>query len=80
MGNYEIKDHGVREEMSTGSQRDTQEGKPRPELIPSSVLTKLAMHYGNGAIKYKSWNWARGSRFLVTWPLWNVTGWRGRTA
>jgi hypothetical protein len=55
-----IKDHGVREQMATGSQRDTQKGKPRPELIPASVLVKLACHYGKGAEKYDPWNWAKG--------------------
>ena len=47
-----IKDHGVREEMDTGSVRDTQLGKPRPDLIPPSSILKLAMHYGAGAGKY----------------------------
>ncbi|MCK9279212.1 MAG: DUF5664 domain-containing protein [Melioribacteraceae bacterium] len=63
----QIKDHGVRELMKTGSQRDTQAGKPKPALIPPSVLVKLALHYGNGSLKYDSWNWAKGqpiSRYM----------------
>lgn len=72
-----IKDHGVREAMLTGSQRDTQAGKPRPELIPASVLVKLAMHYSAGAEKYDTWNWAKGqsiSRYMASlerhWLAW----------
>lgn len=57
---FDIKDHGVREEMSTGSRRDTQKGKPRYDLIPASVITKLAMHYGRGAEKYGDCNWQKG--------------------
>lgn len=64
-----IKDHGVREQMPTGSQRDTQAGKPRPELIPPTVLVKLALHYSKGAQKYNLWNWAKGqliSRYMAS--------------
>lgn len=74
-----IKDHGVREEMSTGSRRDTQLGKPRPDLIPISSLVKLAMHYGNGAVKYGDRNWEKGQeitryfascfRHMMEWAL-----------
>ena len=62
-----IKDHGVREEMSTGSVRDTQLGKPMPALIPPSVLIKIANQYGGGADKYDDWNWTKGqpiSRYM----------------
>lgn len=55
-----IKDHGVREQMTSGSVRDTQKGKPRFDLVPTSVLTRLAMHYGNGAEKYAERNWEKG--------------------
>ena len=59
-GIFAIKDSGAREEMSTGSKRDTQIGKPRPALIPPVTLVKLAMHFGNGADKYGPFNWAKG--------------------
>lgn len=68
-GGMNIKDSGEREIMSTGSQRDTQIGKPRPELIPASTLTKLAIHYGNGSKKYDAWNWSKGqsiSRYMAS--------------
>lgn len=64
VGAFAIKDSGKREEMSTGSRRDTQLGKPRPDLIPPSFLVKLAMHYGNGADKYGDFNWQLGQPVL----------------
>ncbi len=61
---FAIKDNGKREEMSTGSKRDTQKGKPRPALIPPQFLVKLAMHYGNGADKYGANNWRLGQPIM----------------
>ncbi len=60
MENFDVKDHGIREEMKTGSVRDTQKGKPRFDLIPPTCLTKLAMHYGAGSDKYGDRNWEKG--------------------
>jgi hypothetical protein len=60
MGDMSIKDSGERESMSTGSVRDIQIGKPRPDLIPATTMTKLALHYGNGAVKYGDRNWTKG--------------------
>lgn len=57
---YKTKDSGEREEFETGSRRDTQEGKPRFDLIPTGPLTRLAHLYGRGAEKYDDWNWAKG--------------------
>lgn len=55
-----VKDSGSREEFATGSRRDTQEGKPRYDLIPLEELERLAMHYSNGAAKYGDSNWKKG--------------------
>lgn len=60
MNNFDVKDHGVREEMKTGSRRDTQHGKPRYDLVPATCLTKLALHYGAGSEKYGDRNWEKG--------------------
>jgi hypothetical protein len=60
MNNFDVKDHGVREEMKTGSRRDTQQGKPRYDLVPATCLTKLALHYGAGSEKYGDRNWEKG--------------------
>lgn len=62
-----VQDSGERQEFDTGSRRDTQEGKPRYELVPVSPQERLAMHYTNGAKKYGDHNWKLGqpaSRFL----------------
>ena len=60
---FEIKDSGQREQFDTGAKRDTQDGKPRYDLIPPSALRRIAMHYSNGAKKYDEWNWSKGMQF-----------------
>jgi len=55
-----VKDSGKREEFSTGSRRDTREGKGRFDLIPTLPLRRLARHYENGAVKYGDRNWEKG--------------------
>ena len=62
-----VKDSGVREEFSTGSRRDTQDGKGRFDLISPIALQRLAIHYQNGAKKYGDHNWQKGqplSRYI----------------
>lgn len=66
---FEIKDSGERQAFDTGAVRDTQKGKPRYDLIPPTALRRVAMHYANGAEKYKPYNWAKGmaySRFYAS--------------
>ncbi|MDE2098128.1 MAG: hypothetical protein KGL39_12815 [Patescibacteria group bacterium] len=60
----EVKDSGERVTFKTGMMRDTQEGKPRfdlllPEGIPfdQQFLTRCAQHLTNGAKKYSQRNW-----------------------
>ena len=62
-----VKDSGKREEMPTGSVRDTREGKGRFDLLSPMVLLRDAKHMENGARKYGARNWELGqpfSRFL----------------
>ena len=62
-----VKDSGKRQEFDTGSKRDTNEGKPRYDLISLVGLQRLAMHYANGAKKYGDRNWEKGqplSRYI----------------
>lgn len=63
MSGFVTKDSGNRELMDTGSQRDTQEGKPRYDLIPVTSLRRLADLYARGAEKYDDFNWAKGQPF-----------------
>lgn len=55
-----VQDSGKREQFETGAVRDTQEGKPRFDLIPVEALNRLAKHYANGAKKYGEENWRKG--------------------
>jgi hypothetical protein len=55
-----VKDSGAREDFGTGARRDTQDGKPRPALIPPEPMRRLGMHYANGAKKYGEGNWTKG--------------------
>jgi hypothetical protein len=57
---FETKDSGKREEFSTGSLRDTREGKGRFDLIPTKALKRLAQLYERGATKYGDHNWTKG--------------------
>jgi hypothetical protein len=60
---YATKDTGKREKMTTGSQRDTQTGKPRYDLIPADSLKRLADLYARGAEKYDDNNWRKGQPY-----------------
>jgi len=55
-----VVDSGTRTEFTTGSKRDVQTGKGRPDLIPPAFLRRLAKHYENGATKYGDRNWEKG--------------------
>jgi hypothetical protein len=55
-----VQDSGKRQEFSTGSLRDIQEGKGRFDLLPSLPLRRLAKHYELGAKKYGDHNWKKG--------------------
>lgn len=54
---YITKDSGKREAYKSGMVRDTQEGKPRFDLIPLDELQRLAELYTRGAVKYGDNNW-----------------------
>lgn len=64
MTDFITKDSGKREEYASGMRRDTQEGKPRFELmLPDTVpyeeqmLTRFASLLARGAEKYGDRNW-----------------------
>lgn len=75
----EVKDSGARKEFTTGSLRDTEEGKGRYDLLPLYALHRLAVHFENGARKYGDDNWRKGQpykryfgsamRHLVKWSI-----------
>lgn len=43
-----------------GSVRDSNEGKPRYDLIPPEALYRVAMHYTTGAAQYGIRNYQKG--------------------
>jgi hypothetical protein len=57
---YTIADSGRREEFSTGSRRDTREGKGRYDLLPPRAMRCLARHFEEGSKKYGDRNWELG--------------------
>lgn len=57
---FATKDSGEREKFASGAVRDTEEGKPRYDLIPGLPLKRLAELYARGAKKYGDWNWTKG--------------------
>lgn len=66
---FETLDSGKREDFATGARRDTQEGKPRYDLIPTGPLRRLADLLARGADKYGEHNWEKGmplSRFYAS--------------
>jgi hypothetical protein len=56
-----VKDSGKRVEFATGMVRDTQEGKPRFDLLDIPFLTRWAAHMAAGAVKYGEENWRKAS-------------------
>lgn len=60
MPEYVTKDSGNRVEFITGSRRDTNEGKPRYDLIGKHMLRSLAFLLERGAKKYTEHNWKLG--------------------
>jgi hypothetical protein len=55
-----LKDSGHREQMATGSQRDSRTGKGRYDLLPFRAIRRVAKIYEVGAIKYHERNWELG--------------------
>lgn len=59
---YKTKDSGKKAVFKSGMNRDTQEGKPRYDLIYLPMLKRWAELMGRGAEKYGERNW----EFAVT--------------
>jgi hypothetical protein len=55
-----LHDSGERRQFATGAIRDAASDKVRYDLIPLTVLTRLAQHYTNGSQKYEDRNWQKG--------------------
>lgn len=65
---YVTKDSGVRASYESGMVRDTQDGKPRFDLLipdgvpfPAQFLTRCADLMARGAVKYEDRNWEQAN-------------------
>ncbi len=58
---FETKDSGKREEFPTGMKRDTQDDKPRYDLIDRAFLRRWAELMARGAKKYGEENWRKAA-------------------
>lgn len=56
----DIKDSGLHQTFESGAVRDTNDNKPRPDLISPLFVERLGRHLAAGARKYDDWNWAKG--------------------
>jgi len=63
MGEFVTKDSGEREDFPSGMKRDSQDDKPRYDLIPTGPLRRLADLYARGAVKYDENNWRKGQPY-----------------
>lgn len=78
-----IKDSGKRQNFSTGSRRDTNTEKVRPDLIPSFCEFFEGAHYAMGSVKYGDRNWELGQpimryyeslkRHMLLWALGDIS-------
>lgn len=62
-----LKDSGERQQFDTGAKRDTQSGKGRYDLLPSTAIFAVARVFEEGAKKYGCRNFEKGiplSRFI----------------
>lgn len=63
---FQTKDSGNHKEFASGGRRDSEEGKPRFDLLwtkaqpyEDQILTRFAMLMGRGAGKYEPRNWEK---------------------
>lgn len=63
MADFETKDSGKRQEFSTGSLRDTTEGKGSYISLSPHALKRWAKLMERGAKKYGLFNWTKGQPF-----------------
>lgn len=56
----DIPDSGQKKIFNSGAQRDGDDGRGRPSLIPPCAILALARRYEQGAVKYGECNWMKG--------------------
>lgn len=58
---FETKDSGKREGFASGMVRDTQDDKPRYDLLWLPGVRRVAELMGRGAVKYGARNWEKAA-------------------
>ncbi len=58
---YRTLDSGQRKQYESGMQRDTDQGKPRYDLLWEPMLTRWAELMARGAVKYGENNWQKAN-------------------
>ena len=58
---FETKDSGKRDEFPTGMVRDTQDDKPRYDLVDWPMIERWALLMSRGAKKYGEHNWKQAA-------------------
>lgn len=61
MEQFSTKDSGKREEFVSGMKRDTQDDKPRYDLLWLPGVRRVAELMGRGAVKYGARNWEKAA-------------------
>lgn len=59
-GKFVVKDSGQREVYDTGANRDVEDNKPRPDLVSTAFIWRLAEHMRKAIPKYGEGNWLKG--------------------
>ena len=59
-----IKDSGERQNFNTGSRRDVNKGKNRPDLLPCTCEFLEGAHFAMGGVKYNDRNWELGQPIM----------------
>lgn len=63
---------------ATGAVRESDEGKPRYDLIPALAMRRVAHRFAEGAEKYGESNWQKGipRRQILASALRHIEAWR----
>ena len=59
-----IQDSGKHEAFETGAVRDSDEGKPRPDLFSAFAMERIGLWMEKGSRKYQPRNWEKGMSYV----------------
>ena len=59
-----MQDSGRHEAFESGAVRDSDEGKPRPDLFSAFAMERIGLWMEKGSRKYKPRNWEKGMSYV----------------